>query len=199
MNQRTLSIVVGAAVVMGGAIVALRGARHPGADRPLAAVASADASVTTATSGIVVVQTPPTAKAVEIADAAPNNAALSLETLPGTRLPDGSEVPPLPAKAPRSVRFGVVLVAYDGAQGAAPNARTKREALDLARKLAVDAASDFHAAVVRGDSGSIDDAGRMPRGVLEPAPEYVLFTMKPGSVSEPIDTPRGFWVVKRIE
>lgn len=197
MNQRTLSIVVGAAVVMAGAIVALRGARRPDDARMLHAASVADASVTAATSAIVVVQTPPVASSAPAVASA--GAVLVTDAVPGTRLPDGSPVPPLPEKSPRSVRFGVVLVVYDGAQSAPPNARSKREAFELAKKLAADAVTDFHAAVVRGDSGSIDDAGRMPRGVLEPAPEYVLFTTKPGSVSEPVDTPRGFWIVKRIE
>ncbi len=198
MNQRTLSIVVGAAVVMAGAILALRGARRPADDaRTFHAASVADASVTAATSAIVVVQAPPVASSAP--GLASAGAVLVTDALPGTRLPDGSPVPPLPEKSPRSVRFGVVLVVYDGAQSAPPNARSKREAFELAKKLAADAVTDFHAAVVRGDSGSIDDAGRMPRGVLEPAPEYVLFTTKPGSVSEPVDTPRGFWIVKRIE
>jgi parvulin-like peptidyl-prolyl isomerase len=45
----------------------------------------------------------------------------------------------------------------------------------------------------------MDDAGTIPRGVLEPTVEYALFTLKPGDVSDPIDTPRGFWIVRRIE
>ena len=42
-------------------------------------------------------------------------------------------------------------------------------------------------------------AGRIPRGMLEPAPEYVLFSLPKDGVSEPVDTPRGFWIVHRIE
>jgi len=117
----------------------------------------------------------------------------------GSLLPDGTPVPPLPEKAPRSVRFGVILVSYTGAQGAPPNARSKREGKELADKLAAEAKTDFHAAVGHGDSGSSDDLGRIPRGTLELAPEYVLFTMASGQTSEPIDTPRGFWIVKRID
>ena len=112
---------------------------------------------------------------------------------------DGTPVPPLPEKTPKIVRFGVVLVQYQGAQGAAANARPKDAARELALRLAIDAKTDFHGAVQRGDSGSSADLGRIPRGVLEPAPEYVLFTLAPGSVSDPIETPRGYWIVKRIE
>ena len=97
------------------------------------------------------------------------------------------------------VRFGVILVHYRGAQAAPPTARSKDEALALARTLAEAARTDFKAQVSKGDPGSMDDAGRIPRGVLEPATEYALFTLSPGSVSDPLDTPRGFWIVKRID
>jgi hypothetical protein len=128
---------------------------------------------------------------------------------PGTTLPDGTPVPPLPLSVPRQVRFGVVLVSYSGAQpsvagmaeGRAPHppSRSKAEALLLANKLAVTAEQDFHAAVQQGDAGSGDDLGRVKLGILEPAPEYVLFTLRVGGVAGPVDTPRGYWVVKRLE
>ena len=117
----------------------------------------------------------------------------------GNRMPDGTLVPPLPAGAPRSVRFGVVLVEYAGSEGATAKTRSKHDALELAQKLAGDARSDFHGAVRRGDDGSTDDAGRIQRGILELAVEYFLFTLAVGQVSDPIDTPRGFWIVKRLE
>lgn len=112
---------------------------------------------------------------------------------------DAGLVMGLPSGTPKAVRFGVVLVQYRGAEGAPANARTKDEAQRLARTLAQDAQSDFKSAVAKGDSGSMDDAGRMPRGVLEPTTEYALFTLKPGEVTEPIDTPRGFWILRRSE
>ena len=128
---------------------------------------------------------------------------------PGTTLPDGTPVPPLPLSVPRQVRFGVVLVSYAGAQASVagmaeghpvrPAGRSKAEALLLANKLAVTAEQDFHAAVQQGDAGSGDDLGRVKLGILEPAPEYVLFTLRVGGVAGPVDTPRGFWVVKRLE
>ena len=105
----------------------------------------------------------------------------------------------LPSGSPKTVRFGVILVQYRGAEFAPANARPKPEAIVLARTLADAANTDFKAQVQRGDPGSMDDAGRIPRGVLEPAVEYALFKLARGSVSEPIDTPRGFWIVRRIE
>jgi hypothetical protein len=124
-------------------------------------------------------------------------------TGPGALLADGTPVPPLPASAPRQVRFGVVLVSYRGAQpsagGGRPATRSKAEAKALAEKLLATAQQDFHVAVEQGDTGSSDDVGQMKPGLLEPAPEYVLFTSAVGAVSGPVDTPRGYWIVKRLE
>lgn len=117
----------------------------------------------------------------------------------GFRLFDGSEVPPLADGAPLRVRFGVVLVTYLGAELASPSARSKQDARELALRLAEDAKTDFHAAVRKGDDGSADDVGHVSRGTLEPAPEYVLFSLAVGKVDGPVDTPRGYWIVKRIE
>jgi hypothetical protein len=88
---------------------------------------------------------------------------------------------------------------FAGTQGAPPGARSKSEALGLAQKLATDAKTDFHAAVVRGDGGSTDDVGHIPRGVLELGTEYVAFTIAVGSVSDPLETPRGYWIIKRLD
>lgn len=117
----------------------------------------------------------------------------------GGALFDGSTVPELVAESPKSVKFGVVLVRYAGAQGAPPGTRSREEASALAASLVTLAQEDFAAAVEKGDPGSTENAGRMFRGVLEPAPEYVLFSLGKGDVSEPVDTPRGFWIVKRLD
>jgi len=124
----------------------------------------------------------------------------------GTLLLSGEAAPALPADAPKSVVFGVVLVYYRGAQGqpgaprVPPTARSREAALELAKQLAELAKTDFKAAVGKGDKpGSMENAGRIPRGVLEPAPEYVLFSLAKGGVSEPVDTPRGYWILTRIE
>jgi hypothetical protein len=122
----------------------------------------------------------------------------------GGKMLDGTAVPALPLSVPRQVRFGVILVSYAGAQPSAagasrPPTRSKPDAQVLAEKLALTAQQDFHAAVQQGDGGSSDDIGRVKLGVLEPAPEYVLFTLPIDGVGGPVDTPRGFWIVKRLE
>ncbi len=117
----------------------------------------------------------------------------------GATLLNGTAPPGLAADAPKSVVFGVILVTYKGAQGAPATARSRDAALELAKQIAVDAKQDFKAAVGKGDKGSDANMGRMPRGVLEPAPEYVLFSLPKDGVSDPVDTPRGFWIVHRIE
>jgi hypothetical protein len=117
----------------------------------------------------------------------------------GATLLDGAAPPGLPADAPKSVVFGVILIQYKGAQGAPTNARTREAALELASQLAAEAKTDFKAALQKGDKGSLDNAGRMPRGMLEPAPEYVLFSLPKDGISDPVDTPRGYWIVHRIE
>jgi hypothetical protein len=112
------------------------------------------------------------------------------------KLPDGAPVPELPASAPKTVTFGVIQISYKGAQGAPDTAPTKTEA--QAKALLPAAQKDFADAVKKGDRGSQIDAGRMPRGILEPAIEYVLFSVPKGAVHpEPVDTPRGFWILKR--
>jgi hypothetical protein len=126
----------------------------------------------------------------------------------GAPSPEAVEAPPeplapgvaaLPVNAPKTVTFGVILVSYQGAQGAPDNAPPKPAALERARTLLVEARSDFAATAAKGDPGSTADAGRLPRGVLEPAVEYALFTLEPDSVhAEPLDTPRGYWIVKRL-
>ncbi len=117
----------------------------------------------------------------------------------GLTMPGGSAVPEL-ANAPKHVRFGAVLIGYAGAQGSGRGARSKADAEKLAHELAELAKTDFAAAVQKGDRpGSLEDAGTMYRGIVEPAPEYVLFSLEPDQVGGPVDTPRGFWVVKRLK
>ena len=107
---------------------------------------------------------------------------------------------PLPDDAPKGVTFGVILVSHRQAQGARPGARTKAEARKKAVEIVAAAKKDFKTAVKLGDPGSTSNAGHIPRGVLEPAAEYALFTLAKKDVNdEPIDTPRGYWIVRRVK
>ena len=112
--------------------------------------------------------------------------------------PDGGKVPELPDSAPQELSFGVIQLSYQGAQFAGSDARPKDAARTKANEILELAKHDFVAAVAKGDRGSTSDAGRIPRGVLEPPIEYVLFMLNKGTVNPTvIDTPRGFWIVRR--
>ena len=107
--------------------------------------------------------------------------------------------PRLETEAPRRVRAGIILLSYQGAEGASPKAKPKSRVAELAQRVAAQAKVDFRAAVAFGDVGSSEDVGRIPRGMLEAAEEYTLFSLPVGGVSDPIDTPRGYWIVKRLQ
>ncbi|MCH2110244.1 MAG: peptidylprolyl isomerase [Polyangiaceae bacterium] len=113
--------------------------------------------------------------------------------------PDGKPIPPLGKQAPKRIQLGIALFAYSGAQGVGPNFRTQGEALELAEGALKSAEINFDHAVGLGDPGSNKNIGWVRQGVLEPQVERAVFALKKGQILEkPIDSPRGFWVVKRI-
>ncbi|MEO8903057.1 MAG: hypothetical protein ABI488_13365 [Polyangiaceae bacterium] len=129
---------------------------------------------------------------------APDDAGVMAFTEGFEAFPDGGKVPDLPDSAPQEVRFGVIQFAYQGAQFAGSDARSKEAARQKAAETLELAKHDFVAAVAKGDRGSTSDAGRIPRGVLEPPVEYVLFMLNKGTLNPAvIDTPRGFWIIRR--
>lgn len=155
---------------------------HTSSASPLPGVASADASDGGSDGGV-------TDAAASEADAATPHDFRYLS--------DGGIVPPLPADAPSSVRIGVILFRYRGAQLAPDDAPSKSEALERALRTLPLALKDFDQAVTRGDVG-LTDAGRIERGNLEPAVEHVVFSLEPGEIHDaPVDTPRGYWIVRR--
>ena len=197
--QRTTSVTVGllfVAAVAALAVLGLRPKREPelaSAPKPSASAhAAASASAAPNASGL-----PTTANPPDVEGAAPGELTV---TEGFDSFPDGGKVPELPASAPARVGFGAVIFQYKGAQNAPSDARTKEEARKKAAEAIELAQKDFAAAVAKGDKGSTTDAGRLPRGVIEPPIEYVLFMLEKGKVHpEPIDTPRGYWVVRRNE
>lgn len=192
--QRWLSILLGVGVI--ALCVALAFFASP-KQKPTATVAptpTVDDSASASTTAAVLDGGGLDLGAVTLADP-----AVTTGTGPGYRMLDGTPVPALNEHAPHEVTFGVIMITYAGAEAAPKNARSKPEALELAKKLAADAKTDFKGAVQRGDNGSSDNLGTMQRGVLEPAPEYALFSLPVGGVSDVVDTPRGFWIVRRID
>lgn len=113
----------------------------------------------------------------------------------GTLLDSGA----MPTSAPRTVRLGVVLVQWAGAEGAPASARAKPDALKRAQELMKQAKGDWKATVKAGDHGSSEDIGRIPRGVLDARTEVAVFSMTKDDISEPLETSKGYWIVKRIE
>ena len=113
----------------------------------------------------------------------------------GTLLDSGA----MPSGAPRTVRVGVVLVQWVGAEGAPASSRAKTDALKRAQELAEQAKGDWKATVKAGDHGSAEDIGRIPRGVLDARTEVAVFSLGKDDISEPLETSKGYWVVKRIE
>lgn len=141
---------------------------------------------------------PAATKSSVVAATPPEPPIESDPALPTGPAPNGTV--DLPKDAPKEVRFGVILVQYRGAEQAPGNAPAKEAALAKANGLVAEARQSFDEAVKKGDRGSTADAGTMPRGVLEPALEYALFTLKRGEVyGSPLDTPRGFWILRRNE
>lgn len=189
--QRTANIVLGGAVLFVVAWMTYEGMEAPPRKKDVAPPASSSAEVGTV-------------EAVEAVE--PTDAGVEVEVVVGD-LDAGLFLPSLsladagvmPAGAPRNVRIGIVLVTFAGAEGAPPTARSKTEAKAIAERLLDDARTDFHRAVTGGDSGSADDIGRIPRGVLDPQTEISVFGLAKGDVSEVLDTPRGYWIVKRLD
>jgi len=181
--QRTASILVGALVV---GVIAWIAVSMPTAKTPR--IEDASAPTPTETDAASPPSTPDAAPEVTL------DASLDLGT--DSILLDAGV---MPKGAPRSVRLGVVLIQFEGAEGASSAARSKKDALIEAQRLLDEARIDFKKAVHGGDSGSSDDIGRIPRGVLDPRTEIAVFSLGAGDVSDILETPRGYWIVKRLE
>ncbi len=194
--QRTTSVTVGLLFVAAVAAVAVLGLR-PKREPELTTAPKPSASAAHVASAA------PSSRAAPVADVGDPDGGVPSElavTEGFETFPDGRKVPELPASAPARIGFGAVVFAYRGAQGAAADALSKEDAKKKATETIELAQKDFAAAVAKGDHGSTTDAGRLPRGVIEPPIEYVLFMLEKGKVHpEPIDTPRGYWVVRRNE
>jgi hypothetical protein len=189
--QRWIPFLLGAAVIALATILMVKGLSSQKAPPPWDAGAKLDAGTSSDASDFA---------DVDLLTDFPTLPAIPVDGGVGYTMPDGTPVPPLGPGAPRQVRVGGILILYAGAEAAPKGTRTKAAAKELADKLDAEAKGDFHAAVQRGDTGySFDEIGIIYRGSLEPAVEYAVFSLQAGDVSDVIDTPRGYWIVKRIE
>lgn len=198
---RHVSVLVGLTVVVLIGFVILRPRKLPPVETPSApvpAVATASSAADQLASAMAELQALPPIEPLPLAKLheALEGAGSSDK---GYKLPDGKLPPALPPDAPRVVRIGVVLVRYQGSQLAPSNAPSREDALTRAQTLATIAKADFATAVRGGDQGSAADIGAVQRGILEPGTQYVVFTLPVGATSEILDTPRGFWIVKRLK
>jgi len=119
--------------------------------------------------------------------------------------PDPTKLPTAPARAPERVAASHILVAYAGAYGADSTVtRTREEAAKLAGELCRRArlvGADF-AALARqySDESTGKNGGYLDvfqRGTMIKAFEDAAFGMEIGQVSDVVETPLGFHVIRR--
>jgi len=126
--------------------------------------------------------------------------------LESTTLPDGTaRVLFLRSltKGREEVEASHILVSYKGASGADPSiTRTKEQALARAKELKarLDRGENF-AALARRESDGPSKAqggslGKFTRGMMVPAFEEVAFTLPPGVMSDPVETPFGYHLIR---
>lgn len=106
---------------------------------------------------------------------------------------------------PKEVRVSHILVSYQGALKAETD-RTKEEARKLAEELDKHAkapGADFAALAKQHSNGPSaangGDLGKFGKGKMTPAFEKAAFGLKVGQVSDVVETPFGFHIIKRTE
>ncbi len=104
----------------------------------------------------------------------------------------------------RLVRVSHILIAYQGAEGSR-QARTKDKARNLAAEVLrrARAGEDF-ATLARQYSDSESaakggDLGEIAKGTTQPAFDQAAFHLQPGEISDIIQTPAGFQIIRRGE
>lgn len=130
-----------------------------------------------------------------------------LQRLPAPTQASGDERGPVAAPMPELIEVRVLVVAYQGAEGASPQVtRSKDEALERARMLARMAKSgDRLAELVRKYSdrpGASEDLGLFRLRPAQPGAfgkqvAQAAAALEPGTISDPIETPQGYFVIER--
>ncbi|MCA9647804.1 MAG: peptidyl-prolyl cis-trans isomerase [Myxococcales bacterium] len=111
----------------------------------------------------------------------------------------------LEGQGTETVTASHILIGYKGAQRA-KSERSKDEAKKLADKIAKEAkakGADFGALAKKyseGPSGPKGgDLGPFTRGRMVKPFSDAAFALKPGDVSEPVETPFGYHIIKRTK
>ena len=137
-------------------------------------------------------------------------AAPSAPAAPSVPAASSSVAPPpttTTTAAPDTIIAQHVLVAYRGATRAPKGVtRTKAEAKARAQEALakIRAGTPFEDVVKQysDDTGSLDrmgSVGKFARDKMDPAFSAAAFALKVGEVSEPVETPFGFHVIKRTQ
>jgi NIMA-interacting peptidyl-prolyl cis-trans isomerase 1 len=116
-------------------------------------------------------------------------------------------VPPAPASPPDTVIAQHLLVAYRGAKRAPKGVtRSKVEARARAEearaKIAAGTTFEDAVAAYSDDAGSAErlgSVGKFHRADMDPAFSAAAFGLKVGAVSDVVETPFGFHVIKRTQ
>lgn len=195
MRRWSAPLGLGLLVLASGVLVFRERDAHSTASTVDGAASASTTNAPAPSTAIAEVLAPATTEALK----EPANASVSTRrTQSFDLLEDGSPVPALDLGAPRRVKLGVALFRYRGAEGAGAQSRTREEAERLALAALAKGGDDFGQVVALGDPGSAVDVGWVGRGVLERSVEYAAFTAKVGeTLPRPVDTPRGFWIVRR--
>ena len=145
---------------------------------------------------------------------APGNAAPALQPEPVADSVPTPDAPPTPAPAPTpapqeepKVGASHVLIQYKGSMRAGPNiTRSKDEAKKLATQVMAKAkkGQDFAglAKQYSDEPGAKDRAGtlgKFARGMMVKPFADAAFALKPGEISNVVETDFGFHVIKRTE
>jgi peptidyl-prolyl cis-trans isomerase SurA len=134
---------------------------------------------------------------------APNEISRPIETAEGFVIVQRTE-PPL--GGPTQIGARHILVAYHGAQRAAPEiTRSREEAQKLAQQILREAraGADWealwrqHSNEPGGHPGG--DLGTFGRGQMVPAFEHAAFSLTIGQISDVVETPFGFHVIQRVK
>jgi len=133
-----------------------------------------------------------------------------LPSAPAVAAPAASSAPSAPPSltpVPDKIIAQHVLVAYKGAKRA-PKGVTRSRADAKARAsealAKVRAGTSFEDVVkdYSDDAGSLDrmgSVGKFARDAMDPAFSAAAFALKVGEVSEPVETPFGFHLIKRTQ